>query len=107
MARNYQSPGRTVTIPAPSDVASGDVVIVGSLAGIAAGDATTGDDLDLTLEGVFTLDKVASDAVTAGAPIYWNGSLATITATDNDRIGTAVEPAAASTGTVAVRLIQL
>lgn len=104
--KNYIQPGRTVTIPSPAAVASGDVVIVGNLAGIAAGDAATGDPLDLTLEGVFTLDKVAANVVAVGAPIYWNGTLATVTATDNDRIGTAVAAAAASTGTVAVRLIQ-
>lgn len=113
MATNFIQAGNVVTVPAPSAVASGDVVIVGSLVGIAAGDAASGADLDLALTGIYELPKVAVDAVTAGAPIFWTGSLATTAdddggdpAEDLPRIGTAVEAAATSTGTVKVRLVQ-
>jgi predicted RecA/RadA family phage recombinase len=107
--KNYIQPGKTVTLPAPAATASGDVVTIGSLTGIAAGDAATGEPLDLTLEGVFDLPKVAANDFAVGAPVYWNSgsALATTTASGNARIGTAVAAAAASTAAVPVRLVQL
>jgi predicted RecA/RadA family phage recombinase len=54
--------------------------------------------------GVFELSKVATDAMALGDVIYWDASarLATLTATDNTKLGVAV--AAAGTGAVRVRL---
>ena len=106
MAKNFIQPGDTVTIPAPAAVASGGVVIAGSIAGIALGDAASGEPVDVKTSGVWQLPKVAADNVTLGAPIYWASGtgLATITASGNTKIGVAVEAAAASTGTVKVRL---
>lgn len=106
MAKNYVQPGETITIPAPAAVTSGGVVIAGSIVGIAQGDAASGAKVDVTCGGVWELPKVAADAVTLGAPIYWAAAtkLATITASGNTKLGVAVESAPASTGTVKVRL---
>lgn len=109
MAKNFIQPGNTLTIPAPADVQSGGVVLAGSIAGIAQNDAAAGEPCDVSVSGVWELPKVAADAVTVGAPIFWAGALATIDDDegDNPRLGTAVEAAAASTATVKVRLAQL
>ena len=109
MATNLVQPGHTLTIPAPATVASGGVVIAGSIVGIALGAAASGKPCDVAVSGVFDLPKVAADNVTLGAPIFWDSTegLATVTATDNVRLGSAVAAAAASTGTVAVRLVSL
>ncbi len=106
MAKNYIQPGDTVTILAPVPVASGSVVIAGSIAGIAQGDAAIGAAVDVATSGVWELPKVAADNLPLGAPIYWASGtgLATFTASGNTKIGVAVEAAAASTGTVKVRL---
>lgn len=106
MAKNFIQPGDTVTIPAPAAVTSGGVVIAGNIAGIAQGDAASGEPVDVKTSGVWQLPKVAADNVTLGAPIHWASGtgLATITASGNRKIGVAVEAAAASTGTVKVRL---
>lgn len=105
--RNYIQKGDNLTIPAPVVVASGDVVIVGDIHGVAAGDAAEGDPCDVVTVGVFTLPKVGADAFALGAPVYFASAtkLATATASGNTKIGTAVEAAGASTATVAVKLI--
>lgn len=104
--KNHIQPGNTLTVPAPAAVASGGVVIAGSIIGIAAETVEAGQPVDVDVVGVFQLPKVAADAVTLGAPIYWNAGskLATVTASGNTKLGVATEAAAASTGTVRVRL---
>lgn len=104
--KNFIQAGSNLTIPAPAIVASGGVVVAGSIIGIAAGSATVGQSVDVVVTGVFRLPKVAADAITLGALVHWDAAaeLATTTATGNTKIGVAVEAAAASTATVAVRL---
>ncbi|WP_240542452.1 DUF2190 family protein [Paracoccus marcusii] len=106
MATNYIQPGRTITIPAPATVASGGVVIAGEIRGIAQGDAIAASPVDVTTEGVWELPKVAANAFALGAAVYWNAAtgLATSTASGNTKLGVAVADAAASAGTVHVRL---
>lgn len=105
--KNFLQPGVNLTLPAPVAVASGDVVIVGEIHGVAAGDAAEGDPCDVVTVGVFTLPKVAANAFGIGDKVYWDGTnkLATSTASGNTRLGTAVEVAATTTATVAVKLV--
>lgn len=106
MANNYIQPGANITLPAPADVASGEGVLVGSLFGIAAGDALSGADMDLVTVGVFALPKVSAQAITAGAKVYWDNSakLVTTTASGNTLIGAAIAAAANPSASVNVRL---
>lgn len=106
MAYNFIQAGSALTIPAPAAVASGGVVQAGSIIGIATGGATAGQPVDVIVTGVFQLPKVAANTFTLGAPVYWDATakLATTTASGNTKIGVAVEAAAASTGTVKLRL---
>lgn len=106
MAYNFIQAGSALTIPAPAAVASGDVVQAGSIIGITAGSAAAGQPVDVIVTGVFQLPKVAANNITLGAPVYWDATakLATTTASGNTKIGVAVEAAAASTGTVKLRL---
>ena len=60
MATNYIQPGRILTIPAPEAVASGGVVIAGEIVGIAQGDALAAAPVDVEVEGVWELPKVAA-----------------------------------------------
>lgn len=104
--KNHVQPGNTITIPSPATYASGDIVILGDLAGVAAGDAPTGEDLDLTLVGVFDLPKVETDAIAIGQPVFASGGVVT---TDDDSganplLGHAVTAAPNPSGFVHVRL---
>ena len=104
--KNHVQCGDNLTLPAPYDVSSGDGVLVGAIFGVAACDALTGADVDIVTREVFTLDKVAGDDFSIGEAAYWDNAakLVTVTAAGNTRIGVAVAPAAAGTGTVDVRL---
>lgn len=103
--KNYVQKGVNLTVPSPAAVASGDVVTIGALVGIAAGDAVSGADLDLITEGVFTLQKVSALAIAIGDLIYYDAATGLVnkTATDNTLLGVAVTAAANPSGFVNVR----
>ncbi|CBS87035.1 DUF2190 family protein [Azospirillum lipoferum] len=104
--KNFVQPGKTVTVSAPYDVASGAGCLVGSLFGVATMDAVSGASVDICTEGVFTLAKTSAQAWTVGAKVYWDDTnkVATTTATSNTLIGCALEVAANPSATGTVRL---
>lgn len=104
--KNFIQSGEAITVPAPAAVKSGDLVIVGSLFGVAESDADDGADVVLNTSGVFTLPKTSAQAWTVGAAIYWDAatSKATTTAEDNTLIGHAVAAAGNPSATGVVRL---
>ncbi len=98
--KNYVQPGNTITLTAPYDVASGDGLLVGSIFGVAAGDAESGATVEAALTGVFDLTKVGSQAWAVGDKVYWDDTnkRCTTVATDNTLIGVAVEAVAGGAG---------
>jgi predicted RecA/RadA family phage recombinase len=104
--KNFIQPGRSLTVTAPADVNSGDLVVVGTLFGVAYTDADSGDPVEIGTEGVFELSKTSAQAWTQGVKVYWdseNGVLTT-TASTNTLIGHAVAAAANPSATGLVRL---
>jgi len=104
--KNYVQPGNTITLTAPYVVVSGDGLLVGSIFGIAAGAAASGEPVETALVGVFDLKKVASQAWAAGDKVYWDNTNkeATKTATANTLIGVATEAVAGGAGDVIGRV---
>lgn len=104
--KNFVQTGSYITVPAPADVKSGDLVFVGALFGIADIDAVSGASVVLCTEGVYILPKTNAQGWTVGAAIYWDADnkVATTTSTDNDLIGHAVVAAANPSATGQVRL---
>ena len=98
--KNYVQPGATLTLTAPYAVTSGDGLLVGSIFGVAAGDAASGATVETALPGVFDLTKIGSQAWTVGAKVYWDDTnkRCTTVATDNTLIGVAVEAVAGGAG---------
>ena len=94
--KNYVQPGNTITLTAPYAVTSGDVLLVGSILGVAAGTAALGEAVEAALVGVYDLKKVASQAWAAGDKIYWDNTAknTTKTLTSNTLIGVATEAVA-------------
>jgi predicted RecA/RadA family phage recombinase len=90
--RTYVQPGHVVTLLAPYDVASGDGLLVGAIFGVASGDALSGAEVEAQLTGVVDLAKVASQAWTAGARVYWDNTARRVTnvASGNTLVGVAV-----------------
>ena len=106
MARNFVQPGYTLTIPAPATVASGDVVVAGSIVGIAAGNAASGAPVDVHTGGVWTLPKVSALAINLGDIVYFDAGtkLVNKTSSGNTKIGVAVAAADNPSPSVRVRL---
>lgn len=104
--RNYIQPGKTVTVPAPADVKSGELVVVGSLFGVAEFSAAEGDPVEIATEGVFELPKEQAQAWAVGVKVYYVAAdkVLTTTATGNTFIGHATEAVANPSGSGAVRL---
>lgn len=107
--KTLYAPGNTITCVAPVDgVKSGDVTIVGGFIGIAATSAAEGQEYELSLGGVHTLDRATggSTAWAIGDQIYWDDTAgkATKVPTDNTALGLAAAVAGDAEATGRVRL---
>jgi len=98
---------RAVAYTPGSDVAAGDVVVAGSLVGVAELAIASGATGDLTVEGVFVVPKANPDnTLTLGVACYWDATnhVATTTSSGNKLMGKVVKAAANTDTTVRVRL---
>ncbi|EAQ35756.1 hypothetical protein NB311A_05048 [Nitrobacter sp. Nb-311A] len=104
--KNFIQPGDIVPVTAPADVASGDLVVVGTLFGVATADAANGAVVEIKTTGIFVLPKTSAQAWTQGAKVYWDAgnSVLTTTVSTNLFIGNAVEGADNPSATGVVRL---
>ena len=104
--KNFIKHGDSLTVVAPATVTSGSPVIVGSIFGVAAVDAASGDSLTVDVEGVFELTKVTTDVVAVGDRLYWDSGAAKLTKTpgtgSKPLVGFATE--AAGNGATLVRV---
>ena len=109
MATFVQS-GAAVDYTPGSSVAAGDVIVQGTLVGVAVQAIAANALGSLAVQGVFDCAKGvgSSDAISAGAKVYWdsNNEVMTTTAQGNTYAGKAVDAAAAGDTTVRVRLEQ-
>lgn len=109
MAQNYKVSGKVFeyTIPSSTTIASGDVVIMGGVAGVALGGGTTGAIIQVQVCGVFNLTKktTSGNAFTVGSRVYLDPATGTVT-TDATKtfIGYAHNAAIQATTTVDVML---
>lgn len=105
---NFVQPGKTITLPAPYDVKSGQGLLVGLIFAIALFDALQGEPVEAVTEGVFDLTRAtgANTDYAIGARIYWDNTnrRTTKTATDNTLIGVAIKTAAVGDATGRIRL---
>lgn len=104
--KNFIQSGENITLTAAADVASGSGVLVGSLFGVATGDAKLGDPVTIVRRGVFALEKTAAQAWGVGAKVFWNDTAkeCTTVASGNTLIGLAVQSAADPSDTGVVLL---
>lgn len=99
--KNYVGDGNALTVTAPAAVSAGAGVLIGSIFGVAANDAAAGAEVVINTTGVYDLAK-PGQAWTAGALLYWSGTVVTNVASTNKLIGVAAraELAAATVGRV-------
>lgn len=104
--RNYIQPGDTLSLIAPADVKSGDVITIGAFTGVAAYNAKEGDVVETSIVGVFELPK-GEGALTQGQVVSWDAGAKKVTANGGTPLGAVTEPAGDSAATVRVKLFGL
>ncbi len=106
--KNFLSEGEVITVTAPRSVASGDVVIVGSLGGVAITSATQSAPVALMTEGIFELTKKNGAVFTAGDRVSWSATGTStwcdLPATHRSPIGFAMSSAASNATVMEVML---
>lgn len=107
MSRTFVQPGNSIDAVAPAGgVSSGDVVVVGSLVGVAETNAAEGETYALTLTGVHRLPK-AVGAILAGAVVWFDAAAGKVVAATGIGLwplGAAVAAAGTNDTEVLVRL---
>ena len=103
--QTFVQEGNILSLLAPYDVTSGNGLLVGSIFGVAATDALSGEAVEAQVVGVFDVAK-ATGALTAGQKIYWDNTAKKVTGTasGNTLVGGAVRAAASGDATARVRL---
>lgn len=106
----YVTEGRTVDYTPGSDVAAGDVIVQGTLLGVAKSPIAANVLGALAVDGIFEFAKGtgSASALAAGAKVYWdaNSEIVTATSQGNTYAGKVVTAVAASVALVNVRLEQ-
>jgi predicted RecA/RadA family phage recombinase len=91
-----------------SDVAAGQVVVIGDIVGVAKLDIAANRLGALHVEGIFDFPKATGggSAIANGTTVYWDAvnSVATATSTGNKMLGKVVRASADADATVRVRL---
>jgi predicted RecA/RadA family phage recombinase len=78
--RNYNQAGDVVTLPAPSNVTSGQAVLIGDLVCIALRDASSGAMCEFQTSGVVTMRK-ATGTINVGVRVFWDNAASRVTTT--------------------------
>ena len=103
---NFKKLGVTLPVILAAAVASGGVVTMGAMTGIASTAGAIGDTVEVQFEGVFELPKKSADTPAAFVKAYWDSGNDEVTTTSagNTLIGVFVQAYAASTTVADVRL---
>ena len=108
MAKNYVQEGDVIDYAnaSGSTITSGTTVLIGARLGVALADIANGATGSVQVEGVFTVTKLGTDTVAAGALLYWDNTnkRLTTTASGNTLAGFAVAEAGSGVTTVNIKI---
>lgn len=105
MIAKYVQLGDSIDYRPTTDVAAGDLVIVGEIVGVAKLDIPANTLGALALTGIYDIAKI-SVTITQGEIVYWDASNKKITniATDNTAVGVCVLTSDATAETARIRI---
>jgi predicted RecA/RadA family phage recombinase len=113
MARKHVQPGKVIEVALTATVASGELIKVGELAGVALGSGGNGDSISVAIDEVFNVDKVPTDVIAVGTVVYLDPVNKRVTLATDDggspptdliRAGVATSAAGNPSATVNVKL---
>lgn len=106
MNAKYWQRGETLDYTPSTAVTNGQIVNLGTRIGVAGSDIPANVQGQIHVNGVFILDKAASEAITMGASVYYDATNDVITATASGNVpaGYAAQAAAAADATVLVNI---
>lgn len=106
MTTKFVQPGEVIDYTAGANIASGQVVLMGSRIGVALKAIANGETGPMQVTGVFNIAKLSTDNMAHGALLYWDNtnSRLTTTASGNTLAGFAAAAAAASTTSVNIKI---
>lgn len=100
--------GDLIDYTAGADIAAGDVVVIGSLVGVAPRPIANGETGAVAIEGVYSLPKPSagsgSETISAGAAVYYYATSGIANTTTGVAAGYAVAQAVTGSATVNVKL---
>lgn len=104
--KNFVQPGNFMTVTLAAAIVSGAGLLVVDTFGVAAKSGAIGEEIELALEGVFTLPK-AGVALDQGEKVYWDNTAKNITdvAMGNKLVGVCFKSELLAATTVQVRLM--
>ena len=106
MAKNYVQEGDVIDYAnaSGSTITSGTTVLIGARLGVALADIANGATGSVQVEGVFTIAKLGTDNVAAGALLYWDNTNKRLTATASGNTLAGFAVAAAGSGVASVNI---
>jgi predicted RecA/RadA family phage recombinase len=109
MAKNFVQEGRNIDYlnTDAASIASGSVVAIGVLVGVAQTDIPPGKTGAVAIEGVWKLPKDTATELTAGALVYWdtvNKKIVAVTGANIVPAGVAVAAATSAAATANVKI---
>lgn len=104
--RNYVQPGDTVTLIAPTALASGQPFAVGAIFGVAAYAADSGAQVEAKRTGVFDeMPKTTGQAWQVGARLFWDAATKKLTTTEVENLFVGAALAAADSSATTGRVL--
>jgi len=103
--KTYVQEGKILSLVTPSGGwVSGQLVVVGVIAGVAQLTTLEGETNSVCVSGVVTIPKATGAALTVGARVYSNAGAAVTTTNTHTPVGVVVTAAASDATTVEVLL---
>jgi predicted RecA/RadA family phage recombinase len=103
--KNFVQPGNTIDTVLVAAANTGDVVIQGTIRGVAAVTGNIGDTVAVDVMGVFTLAKASATVFLQGDKVAWDGvNKVVIVGTATGNLGFTTAAAGAGATVVNVRL---
>lgn len=96
--KTFIEDGDVLELVASGTIASGDIVLVGSLLGVAHMAAVLNDKLSVSMRGVFTLPKLTGTAWAEGDDLYYDSSAVKVTKVSQGNTYAGIAAAAAASG---------